>query len=207
MKLLIVDDHPLVVEGLHVVLQHTDLEIVASASCIEDACTKVVEVKPEMILVDLRLGQECGLDFIERARQTGYEGKLVIFSSDANRACFDSIQNGLVDGYVLKDAFPDELVYALKVIGRGRKFYDPKVMENMLQPVEKNENIPEDMTPREVEILGQLAKGLNNKAIAEKLYISEYTVKKHVSRILGKLELQDRTQAALYAYKRNLTAV
>jgi len=98
----------------------------------------------------------------------------------------------------LKEALPEELLYALRLVGRGRKYYDPVLLEYKLQ--EGNDNL----TLREKEVLQKLGQGLNNQEIADELFISENTVKKHVSQILAKLNLHDRTQAALYANNMNI---
>lgn len=205
MKILVVDDHPLITEGLQMILSGSIFEIVGEATIIDDALKAYEKIKPELTLVDIRLGNENGLDFIEKFKDTNDKGKFVVFSSDGANANFRRAQQMNVDGYILKDAFPEELVYALNIISKGRKYYDPKLMEAAFHSKDKESSLLEDITPREIEILAELGRGLNNKVIAEKLFISEYTVKKHVSRLLFKLELEDRTQAALFAYKHNIT--
>lgn len=205
MDLMVVDDHPLVIEGLQMILADTEFNVIADSSNISDAIDKYEKYKPELSLVDLRLGKENGLSFIEKAKELNHNSKFVIFSSDADRKCFDKSREMSVDGYILKDAFPEELVYALKVVGKGRKYYDPKLMDYVMHDDKVDDKIS-DITSRELEILEELGKGNNNKLIAENLFISEHTVKKHVSRILSKLELEDRTQAALYANKHNISA-
>lgn len=111
-----------------------------------------------------------------------------------------------VDGYVLKEALPEELIHALKIISKGRKYYDPGVLELIIKsndPFEDDGHL-EQLTPKEKEVLMELGKGRSNKEISQVLYITEYTVKKHVSQILAKLDLTDRTQAALYANVKGL---
>jgi two-component system nitrate/nitrite response regulator NarL len=107
-----------------------------------------------------------------------------------------------VDGYVLKEALPEELLYAIKIVSQGRKYYDPTLLELKMKET-ANDPINE-LTPREQDVLMALGEGLPNREIAKRLFITEYTVKKHVSQILSKLELADRTQAALFASSRGL---
>ena len=101
-----------------------------------------------------------------------------------------------VDGYVLKEAFPEELIAAIRLVYRGRKYYDPSMVDLVMNK-DEDDSLIEQLTPRELEVLRALGEGLNNKDIAKKLFITEYTVKKHVSQILAKLDLTGRTQAAL----------
>jgi two-component system nitrate/nitrite response regulator NarL len=103
-----------------------------------------------------------------------------------------------VDGYILKEALPEELVAAVRLVNNGRRYYDPETIDSI---VHKEDNDPfKKLTKREKEILYALTEGLSNKAIAEKFFITENTVKKHIGSLLNKLELQDRTQAALFAF-------
>jgi two-component system nitrate/nitrite response regulator NarL len=107
-----------------------------------------------------------------------------------------------VEGYVLKEALPEELLNAIRLVSKGRRYYDPEILDSIMSHRESDPL--ERLTARELEILASLAEGLSNKAIAERHYISENTVKKHIVNILDKMEFQDRTQAALYAFSRGL---
>lgn len=110
-----------------------------------------------------------------------------------------------VEGYVLKEALPEELLSAIRLVAKGRKYYDPTVVQQAMEyDKEYRGKGMDELTPRELEVLAFLAKGMNNKAIAEALFITEHTVKKHIGQILEKLDLHDRTQAALYAVSRGL---
>jgi two-component system, NarL family, nitrate/nitrite response regulator NarL len=108
-----------------------------------------------------------------------------------------------VEGVCLKEAMPEDLLYAVEVVARGRKFYDPVFMENLMAHSAEEIAFAE-LTPKELEVLIALGKGRPNKEIASDLFITEFTVKKHVSQILSKLNLSDRTQAALYALSKGL---
>ena len=198
MKVLIVDDHPLVREGLAAILSmEFSMVTVEQAATCDEAVNKIHQLEPDIVLLDLRLDRECGLDVIPKVRKNKSNCKFVVLTSSSDRNDFKRAEDMDVDGYILKDAYPEEILLGMKLISRGRKYYDPGILEIMLQ---KQDNSPtEELTPREQEVLRELGKGMTNKQIAQNLFITEYTVKKHVSQILAKLGLADRTQAALYA--------
>lgn len=198
MKIIIVDDHPLVRQGLSSVLaMERDMELIGESTNVIEALTMISERKPDLALIDLRLGKECGLDIVDAAKKQRSNSKFIILTSSASYEDFLMAEECGVEGYVLKEALPEELLYAIRLVSRGRKYYDPELLEYKLR---QNEIIfHEQLTTREREVLKELGKGLNNRQIAKKLFITENTVKKHVGQILAKLELEDRTQAALYA--------
>lgn len=110
-----------------------------------------------------------------------------------------------IEGVCLKEAFPEDLLYGIEVVARGRKYYDPVLMGSIMDHKSAREKQElSELTPKELEVLMSLGKGRSNKEIANALYITEFTVKKHVSQVLAKLELADRTQAALYALSKGL---
>ncbi|WP_409344249.1 response regulator [Paenibacillus sp. MBLB4367] len=205
MKVMIVDDHPLVRKGLSSVLSlEPNVSLCGESETISEALEMVRSTEPDLALIDLRLGRENGLDLVEQIRSR-YSCKCVILTSSTNEHDFRRAQEIGADGYVLKEALPEELLYAVRLIARGRKYYDPGLMELMMRT-----DIPEDdglitLTPKEREVLSALGEGLSNKDIARKLVITEFTVKKHVSQILSKLELTDRTQAALFSLAKGLS--
>lgn len=202
MKVVIVDDHPLVRRGLTSILSLDDsMKVLGEAANRREAMELLRTQKPDLALVDLRLADESGLDFITEATRQGGACKFVVLTSSTEERDFQRAKETGVDGYILKEALPEELIHALKIVGRGRKYYDPGVLELIMKSEgnhEKDEGL-EQLTPKEKEVLIELGKGLSNKEISHSLYITEYTVKKHVSQILAKLGLSDRTQAALYA--------
>lgn len=194
MKIIIVDDHPLVRQGLASLLSmEDDMELVGECSNVQEALSMIEEKKPDMAIIDLKLGKESGLDILTAGKN--HSCKYVILTSSAAYIDFKKSEEVNVDGYVLKEALPEELLYALRLVYKGRKYYDPVLLEYKLN----QEGNIDNLTSREIEVLHKLGKGLNNYQIAKELFISENTVKKHVSQILAKLNLHDRTQAALYA--------
>lgn len=202
MKVVIVDDHPLVRKGLTSILsQDGSIELLGEATNSREALELFSAVKPELALIDLRLGDESGLDLITEAIRQGITCKFVVLTSSTEEADFKQAKELGVAGYVLKEALPEELLHALLIISKGRRYYDQGVLDFVMKPratLEKNVHV-ERLTPKEKEILIELGKGLSNKEISQVLYITEYTVKKHVSQVLAKLGLADRTHAALYA--------
>jgi len=155
--------------------------------------------KPDLALIDLRLGTECGLDIISAAKKHDVGTKFIVLTSSASIDDFMMAEECGAEGYILKEALPEELLFAIRLVNRGRKYYDPELLEYKLK--QHDNAYSEQLTDREKEVLKELGNGLNNRQIAEKLFITENTVKKHVSQILAKLNLNDRTQAALYANK------
>ncbi|MEL1135348.1 response regulator transcription factor [Desulfitobacterium sp. THU1] len=206
MNIVIVDDHPLVRQGLTAVITvEGDMNLVGEASTGEEAVRLVAKVNPDVALIDLRLSEISGLEIIEKCKENAPVCKYIILTSSVAREDFQRARELGVDGYVLKEAFPEEVVTAIRLVYRGRKYYDPAMIDCMMSKDESEGHV-EQLTPREMEVLVALGEGLCNKDIGKKLFITEYTVKKHVSQVLAKLELADRTQAALYAREKKITA-
>ncbi|MGE4274066.1 MAG: response regulator [Desulfitobacterium sp.] len=206
MNIVIVDDHPLVRQGLTAVITvEGDMNLVGEASTGDEAVRLVAKVNPDVALIDLRLSEISGLEIIEKCKEKAPVCKYIILTSSVAREDFQRARELGVDGYVLKEAFPEEVVTAIRLVYRGRKYYDPAMIDCMMSKDESDGHV-EQLTPREMEVLVALGEGLCNKDIGKKLFITEYTVKKHVSQVLAKLELADRTQAALYAREKRITA-
>ncbi len=205
MKVVVIDDHPLVKMGVEMVAKlEGDIQMVGSASGGEEAQKLMEQVDPDVALVDLRMPQEHGLDFIKRVRDNFSRCKFIILTSYATEQEILRAMALGVDGYILKEALPEELISAIRLVHRGKKYYDPVVVQFAMEQYKGNKRRLEELTPREMEVLIALSQGMNNKEIATDLVISEHTVKKHIGQILEKLELKDRTQAALYAVSRGL---
>ncbi|MTI66903.1 MAG: response regulator transcription factor [Firmicutes bacterium] len=197
MKILVVDDHPLVRKGISSTLSfEDDIEKVHEASSVEEAMKGLRRYNPEIAMIDLKLGKEDGLDIVKKAKKERLFTKYIILTSSSNRDDFLRAQRVGVDGYVLKEAFTEDVIYAFHVVRRGKKFFDQEILQYQMD--ESNDDKYDELTPRERDVLVELGKGLSNIQIARKLYISENTVKKHVSNIFSKLCLSHRTEAALY---------
>lgn len=204
MDIVIVDDHPLVRRGLaSVISMQPNVTFAGEATNGEEALRVFEEIRPDLVLIDLKLADESGLDVIKAARNRGIDSKFILLTSSASREDFLKAEEVLVDGYVLKEALPEELLFAIQLVYKGRKYYDPGLMEDKMRMSGKSPT--DELTPKEREVLIELGQGACNREIASRLFISEFTVKKHVSQILAKLQVADRTQAALYANAVGLT--
>ncbi|NLY77072.1 MAG: response regulator transcription factor [Tissierellia bacterium] len=201
MKILIVDDHPLVRKGIISTLSfEKTIDEIFEASNKDEAMNTIQRAKPELAIVDLYLSGENGLDIVSDSRRRGYKTKFMILTSSVKKDDFIRAKEIGVEGYILKEAFAEDIIYALRVVLRGKKFIDPEIIKYETSSISQDSYL-ERLTPREREVLEEIANGLSNCDIAQKLYISENTVKKHVSNILSKLELEHRTQAALLVKK------
>ncbi|MFC4971487.1 response regulator [Paenibacillus sp. GCM10023248] len=204
--MIILDDHPLVRKGISTVISSgQSMHVVGEAANAQEALRLLGQTCPDLVLVDLNLGNGNGLDFIQEARKRGHACKYMILTSSITRSELQLAQSMQIEGVCLKEAFPEDLLYAVEAVARGRKYYDPVLMGSMMGDKSgKEEADLSELTPKELEVLMSLGRGRSNKEIANALYITEFTVKKHVSQVLAKLELADRTQAALYALSKGL---
>jgi len=197
MKILIADDHPLVRKGLASALaMEEDINEIIEASSVDEAVNLISSFSPQISVIDLMLGTEDGLEIVKRARERNLPTKFIILTSSLRKEDFIRAQDYDVEGYILKESFIEDIIYALHVVARGKKFVDPEVINYKTGGEYQRLEV---LTAREQEVLYELGKGLCNSQIAKKLFISEHTVKKHISCILAKLGLEHRTQAALYA--------
>ncbi|NQX63914.1 response regulator transcription factor [Paenibacillus qinlingensis] len=204
--MIILDDHPLVRQGIRTIVSSSPLiHVLGEAASTREALLLLEQFSPDIILVDLNLGCDNGLDAIQEFRRAGHTCKFMILTSSITRSELQLAQSQQIEGICLKEAFPEDLLYAIEVVSRGRKYYDPDLMGSLLEDASADQNnILSELTPKELEVLLALGKGYSNKEIATALFITEFTVKKHVSQVLAKLNLSDRTQAALYALSKGL---
>lgn len=200
-KILIVDDHSVVRQGLHMFLKlEPDFEIVGEAANGAEAVQKAKELNPDVVLMDLLMPVMGGIQAIEIIKREHPEIEVIALTSVLEDASVvNSIRAGAI-GYLLKDTEADELIRAIKAAALGQVQLSPKAAERLMREIRSPES-PEKLTERETEVLRLLAEGKANKEIAALLYISETTVKTHVSNILMKLGVPSRTQAALYAVR------
>ncbi|MCG3088282.1 response regulator transcription factor [Sporosarcina cyprini] len=200
MRVVIVDDHPVVRRGMAAVLEQLEkFEVVGEASDGKEAIKQIADKLPELAIIDLSLGMESGLDLIAKIQQQGLRCQFIVLTASPDKESFKQAKELGVSGYISKEALPEELVHALQMVGKGRTYYDSRILEQVVGIHSERVAKTDILTPKETEVLIELGKGLSNKEISQMLFITEYTVKKHVSQVLGKLNLADRTQAALYA--------
>jgi two-component system, NarL family, response regulator LiaR len=204
-RVLIADDHAVVRQGLRTFLElHDDIEVVGEAADGEEAVAAVGRTEPDVALVDLVMPRLGGIDAIRRIRHDSPATRVLVLTSFADdQSVLPALRAGAA-GYLLKDVQPREPVGAIRTIHGGEALLAPTVATRLVEQLgaEEPPRAPDDdLTPREREVLAQIARGLPNKLIALELGVSERTVKTHVSNILGKLGFTDRTQAAVYAVR------
>ena len=209
-RVLIVDDHAIVRKGIRALLSEAGgFEVVAEVGDGQEAVVRAAELHPDVILMDLLMPR---MDGIEATRQiTSHQPGarvLVLTSFAADNKVFPAIKAGAI-GYLLKHSSPEELVRAIRQVHRGEPSLHPTIARKLLQEVAHPPELqpaPESLTAREMAVLRLIAQGLSNQEIADRLAVSDPTVRAHVSNILSKLHLASRTQAALYAVREGLTS-
>jgi len=207
MRIIICDDQAIVRDGLAMLLKlDREIEIVGIAQDGAEAVEFVEREQPDLVLMDLKMPGMNGIEATRRIRTHYPEVKVLVLTTyDDDEWVFDAIRAG-ASGYLLKDTPYTEVAAAIKGTMAGGAYTDPAVTEKLIRVVAGQQTLPatqitDKLTEREVDVLKVLAQGLNNAAIAEKLYLSEGTVRNHVSAILAKLDVTDRTQAVVMALK------
>jgi DNA-binding NarL/FixJ family response regulator len=202
-RLLLVDDHEMVRAGLRTFLDlQDDMVVAGEAGTAEQALALVPQLEPDIVVMDLQLPGMSGIEAVKRLQATHPRVKVVVLTSFAGQdSVLPAVRAG-VAGYLLKDVGPAELADALRAVHAGGAQLHPQVAATVLQSVAEAARDP--LTPRENEVLRLVARGLSNRLIARELALSEKTVKAHVSAVLAKLGVADRTQAALYAVRSGL---
>lgn len=213
-RVLLVDDQALLRKGFRMLLEEmVDIEVVGEAADGAEAVSECLAHRPDVVLMDVRMPGVDGIEATARIVESVPESRVLILTTfDLDEYAFSGLRAG-ASGFLLKDVPPAELVAAIRTVAAGDAVVSPRVTRRLLdtfaQQLPAREpsgpGAPPDgldeLTDREREVLVTVAEGLSNAEIAERLYVSEATVKSHVGRILAKLQLRDRVQAAVYAYQ------
>jgi NarL family two-component system response regulator LiaR len=207
-RILVADDHELVRQGLVALLAvKPGVEVVGQAVDGAEAVELARSLQPDVILLDLVMPRKGGIEATEEIKAENPEARILIITSFAeDENVYRAVKAGAL-GYLLKDSSPQALMHAIHDVHEGRLTLHPNVALKLIEELNRPSDRPpteDPLTEREVEVLKLVAKGLSNQEIAEKLVVSERTVGAHVSNILGKLHLANRTQATLYALRKGL---
>jgi NarL family two-component system response regulator LiaR len=210
-SILITDDHALVRQGIRAFLElQPDLAVIGEADSGEAAVRMAAELVPDVVLMDLVMPGIGGVEATRRVKQVSPHSQVIVLTSyHEDEYIFPALRAGALS-YVLKDVGPDELADTVRKAARGESVLHPRVASRVVQELRGTRrdtpNLFTDLSDRELEVLRLIADGLSNAEIANKLVISEKTVKGHVSNILSKLHMLDRTQAAVFAWQQGLVA-
>jgi DNA-binding response regulator len=210
-KVMIVDDHELIREGISKILDmENDIDIVFKAKSGIEALEVLKDVKPDVILLDINMNELNGIETLKKIKSSGSKTKIIMLTVYDDVEYISQSVNLGANGYVLKDSDSDTLIKTIKIVNEGGSYIQPTLATQLIKHMtneKKNTNDKKSLellTRRELIVMKEISSGLNNKSISKKLNISEKTVKNHVSSILKKLELQDRTQVAIYAIKNKI---
>lgn len=207
-RVLIADDHAVVRRGLRALIaSEPGMEVAGEAVNGIEAILKTRSLQPDVILLDLVMPRKNGIEAISEIKQENPQARILVLTSFAgDDKVFPAIKAGAL-GYLLKDCSPHELIQAIWETYRGESSLHPTIARKLIKELNRPSDLPpaeEPLTEREVEVLKLVGRGLPNQEIADLLSISERTVRAHVSNILNKLHLANRTQAALYAIREGL---
>lgn len=207
-KVMLADDHILVREGIKYLIElDEEIEVVCEVSDGEDCIRKIPIVNPNVLLLDIHMPIMNGIEVLRDLKKRKIDVKVIILTiHDEIEYITKAIENG-TNGYLLKDIESKELKKAIKLVSDGKQYIQQKLLSKFnskLDLIERDKNIISQLTSRELEVLKQVANGMFNKEIATNLNISERTVKNHISNIFKKIDVADRTQAALFAIKSHI---
>ncbi len=210
-RVLIADDHAVVREGLRwMILTEPGIELAGEAADGVEAVEKARALQPDVILMDLVMPHKDGMEAISEIVGERPGARILVLTSFAeDDKVFAAVKGGAL-GYLMKDSSPQELMQAIRDVYRGEPSMDPTIAQKLMRELQRSTRLPEQalteepLTEREMEVLKWVAQGLSNQEIADRLVVSERTVRSHVSNVLDKLHLANRTQAALYALREGL---
>lgn len=203
--LIFADDHEMVRKGLTAFLATAqDIEVMSVASGGEEVVAEVKKHAPDVVLLDLFMPGQPAVETVRQIKKASPRSQIIMVTShEGEEYVLPMTQAGALS-YILKDSTPNDLINSVRKAAIGESVISPRVAKALVKAVNKEDQYHEDLTEREMEVLHCIAEGLSNMDIANKLTISEKTVKSHVSNILSKLYLTDRTQAAVYAWREGI---
>lgn len=207
-EVLVADDHKLVREGIVNLLGfYEEIKVIGEAKDGLETVQKVRDNFPDLVLLDLNMPRMNGIDTVKKIKEITPDIKILILTIHDDQEYIYEVTKAGAEGYIQKDIEPDQLRNSIKEVMNGKKVFPAKIEEKVDEKLEKRESQLEDLSNRENEVLELLAQGMSNRDIAEELYISEKTVKNHVSSILKKFSVNDRTQAVIVALKNGLVSL
>lgn len=207
-RILVADDHPIVREGLVAILDtQEDFEVIGEAASGREAIDQIEQSPPDVLLLDLEMPDGDGLAVLQHLRETDSPVRVIVFTVfDTDDRILSAVQTG-AKGYLLKGAPREQIFNAVRIVAQGGSLLEPVVASKLMERVNRTQNDPDALTPRELDVLPLIARGQLNKEIADTLDITERTVKFHVSSILGKLGAGNRTEAVSIAVRRGLVRI